>query len=55
MPSHQERIKEQYKNLCTKCLINPIAFFASDIYMGINRTTLCEECIRIKYQESQRS
>ena len=51
MPSHQERIAKQYNGICTRCLKNPIAFFASSTYMGINRTSYCEECLE-KLRES---
>lgn len=54
MPSHDERVKENYRTICEVCLKNPVAFFASDTYIGINRTQMCEDCLQIRQEAIER-
>jgi hypothetical protein len=54
MPSHPDRIRKQYEGMCRKCLKNPTHLFASDIYLAINRTSLCRDCQLALYFDMSR-
>lgn len=51
MPSHQDRVSGNYKNLCSRCLKNPDRFWDNDS----TEYWLCTDCYWIKqFKENPR-